>query len=209
MATTSDGGAPGQAPTAGERLPLTASQTVGPYLAIGLTWEHGDEAVDPGRPDAVRICGVLLDGAGDPVPDGMVETWQAHPDGRFHHPDDPRGAERAPEGFRGFARSQTGPDGGWSVLTLLPGAVPGPGGTSQAPHLDVSVFARGMLDRVVTRIYFSEHADVAAPGGHADDPVLQAVPAARRHTLVAQQVDGGYRLDIRLQGENETVFFDI
>ncbi len=191
------------------RLPLTASQTVGPYLAIGLTWPDGEQAVDPGTPGAVRISGTLYDGEGVPIPDGMVETWQAHPSGRFHHPDDPRGVERAPDGFRGFARSQTVEEGRWSVLTLVPGPVPGPDGTTQAPHVDVSVFARGMLDRCVTRVYFPEHADVAGPGGHAEDPVLRSVPQDRRHTLVAQQVDGGYRFDIRLQGENETVFFDI
>jgi protocatechuate 3,4-dioxygenase alpha subunit len=195
--------------TTRDRLPLTASQTVGPYLSIGLTWPDGEHAVDAGTPGAVRVGGVLLDGAGEPVPDGLVETWQAHPDGRFHHPDDPRGAVPPPEGFRGFARCQTGPDGGWSVLTLVPGAVPGPDGTTQAPHLDVSVFARGMLDRVVTRVYFPQHADLAGPGGHADDPVLAAVPAGRRHTLVARAADGGYRFDLRLQGANETVFFDL
>ncbi|MBI4943239.1 MAG: protocatechuate 3,4-dioxygenase subunit alpha [Actinobacteria bacterium] len=198
MPTTSDG-----------RPGLTASQTVGPYLAIGLTWEHGEEAVDPGTPGAVTVSGTLYDGEGVPIPDGMVEIWQAHPDGRFHHPDDPRGVAEAPPGFRGFARAQTVDGGRWSVLTLVPGAVPGPDGTTQAPHLDVSVFARGLLDRVVTRVYFPEHAGVAGPGGHAEDRVLAAVPEHRRHTLVAQQVDGGYRFDIRLQGENETVFFDI
>ena len=195
--------------TVRERLRLTSSQTVGPYLAIGLTWDDGEQAVDAGTPGAVTISGTLYDGAGEPVPDGMVEIWQAHPSGRFHHPADPRGVETAPEGFRGFARAQTVDGGRWSVLTLLPGAVPGPGGTTQAPHLAVSVFARGMLDRCVTRVYFPEHADVEGPGGHAEDVVLGSVPEHRRHTLVAQQVDGGYRFDIRLQGEHETVFFDI
>ena len=121
MATTSE-------PVAGERLPLTASQTVGPYLAIGLTWVDGEQAVDPAHPDAVRISGVLLDGEGEPIPDGMVETWQADPAGRFHHPHDPRGAVDAPEGFTGFARAQTVDQGRWSVVTLKPGPLPGPGG---------------------------------------------------------------------------------
>ncbi len=202
MATTSE-------PVAGERLPLTASQTVGPYLAIGLTWVDGEQAVDPAHPDAVRISGVLLDGEGEPIPDGMVETWQADPAGRFHHPHDPRGVVDAPEGFTGFARAQTVDEGRWSVVTLKPGPLPGPGGSTQAPHLDVSVFARGLLDRVVTRIYFPEDAEVDGPGGHAADPVLAAVPADRRHTLVAERTDDGYRFVIRLQGEGETVFFDL
>ncbi|HEY2203724.1 MAG TPA: protocatechuate 3,4-dioxygenase subunit alpha [Pseudonocardia sp.] len=177
----------------------TPSQTVGPYLAIGLPWPDGPAAVAPGTGGAVRIEGTLYDGAGDPVPDGMVETWQADPDGRFDHPDDPRGAAPGPAGFRGFARCATGPDGRYEIRTVLPGALPG-----QAPHLDVSVFARGLLDRVVTRIYFPEHADA-----HADDPVLASVPADRRPTLLAVAHDGGYRFDVRLQGAGETVFFDV
>jgi protocatechuate 3,4-dioxygenase, alpha subunit len=191
------------------RLGLTASQTVGPYQSIGLTWPDGEHAVDPTHPDAVTISGRLLDGAGDPVPDGLVETWQAQPDGRFHHPDDPRVSFDPPAGFTGFARAGTGPDGDWSVVTLLPGPVPGPAGSTQAPHLDVSVFARGLLDRVVTRIYFPDHAELPGPGGHAADPVLATVPAGRRHTLIAARCDGGYRFDLHLQGDDETVFFDL
>jgi protocatechuate 3,4-dioxygenase alpha subunit len=192
---------------AGERPPLTPSQTVGPYLAIALLWQDGETVVPEGTPGAIRIAGRVTDGAGDPVPDGMVETWQADPGGWFAHPDDPR--ERTDgagvSGFRGFGRSATGPDGEWSVLTLRPGSVPAADGTPQAPHLDVSVFARGMLDRVVTRIYFPQ--DEAAL---AADPTLRTVPAHRRSTLVAEATgDGGYRFDIRLQGDDETVFFDV
>jgi len=193
-------------------LALTPSQTVGPYLAIGLTWPDGELAWPRQSPDAgtrVRISGRLLDGLGDPVPDGMVETWQADPAGRFDHPDDPRTGDAAHGSHRGFARSTTDPQGRWSVETLLPGPVPGPGDTTQAPHLDVSVFARGLLHRVVTRIYFPQHAAEPGPGGHAQDPVLQAVPRARRPTLVARAVDGGYEHDLRLQGKDETVFFDV
>jgi len=194
----------------GGRLGLTPSQTAGPYLRIGLTWSGGEFAVPEGTPGAVTIGGLLLDGHGDPIPDGLVETWQADPDGRFHHPDDPRGiVPPAVAGFTGFARSRTEPEGRWSVTTLKPGPVPGPDGVLQAPHLDVSVFARGMLDRVVTRVYFPEEADGAGPGSHAADPVLAAVPADRRRTLIATAVDGGYRLDLRLQGEGETVFFTL
>ena len=187
--------------------PLTPSQTVGPFLALGLSWDGGRFAAPAAAPGAIRIAGRLLDGAGEPVPDGMLETWQADPDGRFDHPDDPRGAVPRPRQAALFGRCLTGPDGAWAVTTLRPGPVPGPGGSVQAPHLDVSVFARGLLDRVVTRIYLPEDADRAGPGGHRADPVLAAVPAPRRHTLVAEAVPGGYRLDIRLQGPDETVFF--
>jgi protocatechuate 3,4-dioxygenase alpha subunit len=185
------------------RRPATPSATVGPYLAIGLTWEDGPHAVDPGAPGALWLRGVVLDGNGDPVPDAMVETWQADPDGRFDHPDDPRGAAAYP-GFRGFGRAQTVPDGEYAVCTLKPGRVPDGDGGLQAPHVDVSVFARGLLDRVVTRIYFADEA-VA----NAEDPVLRSLPGDRRDTLVAERTADGYRLDIRLQGERETVFFDV
>src|SRR6478672_4797219 len=122
----------------------TPSQTVGPFLSIALPWPDGPQVVDPGAPGAIRIGGFLLDGAGDPVADGLIETWQADPDGRFDHPDDPRGRVA---GFRGFGRVATGPDGGWEIVTLKPGRVPGPGDTLQAPHIAVSVFARGLLHR--------------------------------------------------------------
>jgi len=174
----------------------TPSQTVGPYLAIGLPWEDGPTVVPEGTPGAVLITGCVYDGAKDPIPDAMIETWQADPDGRFDHPDDPRG--RVP-GFRGFGRCPTGPDGRYRILTLLPGPVQG-----QAPHIDVSVFARGLLDRVVTRIYFPENVDA-----NAADEVLNSVPAERRHTLIAGKTDEGYRFDVHLQGEGETVFFDV
>jgi protocatechuate 3,4-dioxygenase alpha subunit len=187
------------------RVPLTPSQTVGPYLAIGLTWADGEDVVPEGTEGAVFIGGLLTDGTGTPIPDGLVETWQADPGGRFDHPDDPRGAVRPDTtGFRGFGRSQTVNGGHWQVRTVKPGPVPTPDGGTEAPHLDVSVFARGMLDRTVTRIYFPEDGEA-----HATDPVLQAVDPARRHTLIATKVDGGYRFDIRLQGEDETVFFDL
>ena len=185
-------------------LGQTPSQTVGPYLAIGLTWEDGEYAVEPGRPGAFWLRGRLLDGAGEPVPDGMVETWQADPDGRFDHPDDPRGVARTP-GFRGFARSLTDPDGRWAVHTLKPGPVPDGLGGMQAPHIDVSVFARGLLDRVVTRVYFADE-DQA----NTHDGTLRALPDdAARSTLVARATDDGYRLDITLQGPDETVFFRV
>ncbi|ALG12621.1 protocatechuate 3,4-dioxygenase subunit alpha [Kibdelosporangium phytohabitans] len=171
----------------------TPSQTVGPFLSIGLPWPDGPTVVPEGTAGAIRIVGTVYDGAGQPVPDALIETWQADPDGHFDHPDDPSGPLR--KDFRAFGRCPTESDGTYWILTLPPGAIPG-----QAPHIDVSVFARGLLNRVVTRIYLAD--DPA-------DPVLSSVDPARRHTLIAQPTDHGYRFDIRLQGENETVFFDV
>jgi protocatechuate 3,4-dioxygenase alpha subunit len=183
-------------------LQLTPSQTVGPYFAIGLTWDDGPYVVEEGTEGAIWIRGQVTDGEGEPVPDAVIETWQADPAGRFAHPDDPRG----PSGgdFRGFGRAGTDAEGRYGILTLKPGPVPGPGGTTQAPHIAVSVFARGLLNRVVTRIYFADEADA-----NASDPVLASVPEAKRGTLIAERTDDGYRFDVRLQGEGETAFFDI
>jgi protocatechuate 3,4-dioxygenase alpha subunit len=179
------------------RLGETPSQTVGPFFHVGLPWADGPYAVAEGTPGAFWIRGTVVDGEGRPVPDAVVETWQADPAGRFDHPDDPRGAATGPAGFRGFARCPTGADGRYGVLTVKPGPLPG-----QAPHIDVSVFARGLLDRVVTRIYFPHEP------GNADDPALATVDPARRSTLLAVPADdGGYRFDITLQGADETVFF--
>jgi protocatechuate 3,4-dioxygenase alpha subunit len=164
----------------------TPSQTVGPFWAIGLPWDGDRYAVDPDRPGAVRIVGTVYDGEGEPVPDAIVETWQADP---------PTG-----DGFRGFARCGSDEGAGaYEIVTLRPGPVDG-----QAPHIDVSVFARGMLNRVVTRIYFADEAEA-----NAADPVLASVPADRRATLLAQPSADGYAIDLRIQGERETVFFSV
>jgi protocatechuate 3,4-dioxygenase alpha subunit len=190
---------------------LTPSQTIGPFLAIGLPWPDGPQVVDPATPGAITIAGRVLDGAGAPVSDALVETWQAGPDGRFDHPDDPRPGPARPgraPAFRGFGRSATDAGGSYRIVTLRPGALPAPGGGTEAPHLDVTVFARGLLDRVVTRIYFADEPDATAA-----DPVLATVPAARRGTLIATPPPGGepgaFRFDIRLQDPQETVFFDL
>jgi protocatechuate 3,4-dioxygenase, alpha subunit len=186
-----------------EIVGTTPSQTVGPFLSIGLTWGDGPYVVPKGMPGAVRIGGRVLDGDGTPVPDALVETWQADPDGRFDHPDDPRGPARSSiAGFRGFGRSATDENGEWWVLTIKPGRLPAPDGGVEAPHLDVSVLARGLMNRVVTRIYFPD--ETAA---NAADPVLRSVPEDRRSTLLADLADDGLRFDIRLQGDHETVFF--
>ena len=187
-------------------LPLTPSQTIGPFLAIGLPWPDGPFVVPEGTPGAISISGLVLDGAGEPVTDAMIETWQAAPDGSFAHPDDPRGPGAA--GFRGFGRCPTDSDGRYRIITLRPGALPGGGDRTEAPHIDVSVFARGLLDRVVTRIYFPDEA-----AANAADPVLAGLKDDRRATLIAAAVPGTgpgtYRFDIRLQGGRETVFFDV
>jgi protocatechuate 3,4-dioxygenase, alpha subunit len=177
---------------------------VGPFFAIGLPWEAGPIAVSPEDPEAIRIRGSVYDGAGDPVPDSMIETWQADPEGCFADLHGyGGGSSRA--GFRGFARCAADDhDGSFELVTLKPGRVPGPGEVLQAPHIDVSVFARGMLQRCVTRIYFADEVQA-----NAEDPVLASVPKARRETLLAQPVEGGYAFSIRLQGPSETVFFDV
>ena len=185
---------------------LTPSQTVGPYFAMRLPWPEGPFVVPAGTPGAVTIIGRLFDGAGDVIPDGMIETWQADPDGRFAHPDDPRGP--VPAGytaFRGFGRCEMSHDGSFKIVTLKPGALPFGDGQVEAPHIDVSVFGRGMLDRSVTRIYFPD--EVLA---NEADPVLRAVPADRRSTLIAVPLaDGLLQFDIHMQGDQETVFFDL
>jgi protocatechuate 3,4-dioxygenase, alpha subunit len=161
---------------------LTPSQTVGPYLSIGLVGRIGPELV-PGGP--VRVYGLVLDGAGEPVPDALVEVWQADEGGSYR------------PGL--FGRSDTREGGRFELVTVKPEAR-----DDQAPHLAISVFARGLLKRVVTRMYF--------PGDleNAVDPVLSRVPEERRSTLVAvPEDDGSLRFDIRLQGEGETVFFEL
>jgi protocatechuate 3,4-dioxygenase alpha subunit len=179
----------------------TPAQTVGPFLSLGLDWPDGPLVVDPAVPGAIRIAGRLLDGNGEPVGDGLIETWQADPDGRFPGAG---GASDGATGFRGFGRCLTDAAGGWEIFTLKPASLPVPGGDTEAPHLDVSVFARGLLHRLVTRIYFSDE-DAA----NAADPVLCTLPdEAARATLIARlDNDCRYRIDLHLQGPDETVFF--
>jgi protocatechuate 3,4-dioxygenase alpha subunit len=185
------------------RLGVSPSATVGPYLAIGLTWPDGEWAADEGTQGGIWIRGRVIDGAGDVVPDAMIETWQADPDGGFPSPEDPRGAASYP-GFRGYARVATG-SGEFAVFTVKPGRVPDGEGGLQAPHIDVSVFARGLLDRVVTRIYFADEAEA-----NAEDVVLRSLADdAARQTLIATPADDGYRFDVHLQGDRETVFFAV
>jgi protocatechuate 3,4-dioxygenase, alpha subunit len=265
---------------------ITPSQTVGPFLSLGLPWPDGPYVVPAGTPGAVRITGRVLDGAGMPVPDALIETWQADPAGRFAHPDDPRGpaggaldngapagvkgergtadgvpadgvpadgvpaegstpeggtagggaagggaaeggaAEGAagpggagsggslddrPSGFRGFGRCPTDEQGCYAINTVKPGALPAPDGGIEAPHIDVTVLARGLLNRLVTRIYFPDEAMA-----NGVDPVLRSLNPSRRTTLIAVPEPGALRFDIHLQdsdtggdGHEETVFFSL
>jgi len=186
-------------------LPPTASQTVGPYFHIGLPYEGGELLVDPDHPAAVRIRGTVTDGEGEPVPDSMIELWQAGPGGRYAHPEDTREDVPLEQGFSGFGRAAVDESGSFEFVTLKPGAVPAPEGGTQAPHINVSVFARGLLRHLPTRLYFPDEAEA-----NDADPVLSSIEPARRATLVAvEEEDGALRFDVRLQGEAETVFFDV
>jgi protocatechuate 3,4-dioxygenase, alpha subunit len=190
---------------------MTPSQTVGPYYAYGLTprgeYSWRDQFADPvATADAegtrIKLVGHVTDGDGKPVPDALVEIWQADAAGRYAHPRDTRA--RANSSFKGFGRCGTDKAGAFVFETIKPGVVPGPGGKPQAPHIVVCLFARGMLRHVYTRVYFPE--DTAA---HATDAVMALVPADRRGTLIAKRDGAAYRFDIRIQGGDETVFFDV
>ena len=183
--------------------PLTPSQTVGPFFAI-LVPERGRLRLRAdGTPGVqIRVEGSVRDGTGQAVSDALVETWQADEAGRYAHPDDPRhdGPDSA---FAGFGRVHTDADGCFRIETVKPGRVPGPG-RLQAPHLVVGLFARGLLARLVTRIYFDDEPS------NAGDPILARVPADRRSTLIAASRGGGlYGFEVVLQGPDETVFFDV
>ena len=189
-----------------ERTALPApSQTSGPFLSIGLLDGYlGSSLVPEDDPRAIRIRGRLLDGDGDPVPDGLIEIWQANSAGRYAHPEDARHDIPLEEGFLGFGRSGTVEDGWFEFVTVKPGRVPAPDGGLQAPHLVVTVFARGLLKHLVTRLYFPD--EVAA---NAEDPVLLGLEPDERETLVARVADADLRFDIVLQGDDQTTFFAV
>ena len=176
--------------------PPTPSQTVGPFFAI-LVPERGRVKLSADAPpgDPIRVDGTVRDGAGNAVPDALVEVWQADADDPRHRGPDPA--------FAGFGRVHTDPAGRFAIDTIKPGRVPGPG-RLPAPHLLVGLFARGLLARLVTRIYFDDEPS------NDGDPVLARVPPDRRPTLIAASRGGGAcRFDIALQGPDETVFFDV
>ncbi len=180
----------------------TPSQTVGPFFHLALPWPDGSDVVPEGMAGAVVLSIRVFDGAGSSVTDALVETWQADPGGRFDHPDDVRGP--GPTRFRGYGRCPTNAEGRAWFRTLVPGPLPAEEGMIEAPHVDVSVFARGMLHRLLTRVYFP---DFTEP--NTADPVLAGMAADERARLVATSVQGGYDFDVHLQGELETPFFDV
>jgi len=188
-------------------LALTTSQTVGPFFAPALLREDARRnvlATDQTTGERVRIEGIVYDGDGAPVPDALVEIWQANAAGRYNHPADTRPLPLDPT-FTGFGRAGTDDDGRFWFETVKPGRVPFRDGRMQAPHIVVTVFARGLLNHTVTRLYFADEPDTA------DDPVLALVPVERRETLIARPAgEGGlYRFDIVLQGRGETAFFNL
>jgi protocatechuate 3,4-dioxygenase, alpha subunit len=183
----------------------TPSQTIGPFFRIGSFAEELCELVDQGDRDAIRIGGILFDGEGTPVGDALVEIWQANRAGRYAHPEDDREEVPLEEGFDGFGRCPTDGDGHYEFVTVKPGPVPAPGGGMQAPHIEVSVFARGLLKRLATRIYFPDETEA-----NEADPVLSSIQdPAERTTLVAREENAGLRFDIHLQGDEQTTFFDV
>jgi protocatechuate 3,4-dioxygenase alpha subunit len=181
----------------------TASQTVGPYLHIGLDWLKRDQLAGPGvNGEPVTIEGRILDGDGTPVSDALIEVWQANAHGKYPHPDDRQDKPIEP-GFSGFGRVPTNDLGAFRFTTIKPGRIPGPDGRMQAPHLAITVFMRGLLKHLVTRLYFPDEPS------NLDDPILNLVPADRQPTLIAKATGPGtLEWNIHLQGEDETVFFD-
>jgi protocatechuate 3,4-dioxygenase alpha subunit len=185
---------------------LTPSQTIGPFFAVMLPL-GSNELVAPGTPGSIVIEGAVFDGAGAPVSDALIEIWQADRRGRYAHPGDPRFADVAdPPGFGGWGRCPTSADGTFRFVTVMPGAVVGVDERPQAPHVSVSLFARGLLRRLSTRIYFPTETHA-----NALDPVLSSIAdSAVRATLVAAEAGPArFRFDIRLRGENETAFFAV
>ena len=186
-------------------LSPTPSQTVGPFFHIGLPASAKSELVPPDHVRAVRIIGTVFDGNGEPVSDALIEIWQANSAGRYAHPEDTRHDIPREDGFKGFGRCATDAAGRFEFVTVKPGSVPGPDSRMQAPHIDVSVFARGLLKRLVTRVYFPDEEEA-----NEADPVLSAIPDRdARATLVAREEDGALRFDIHLQGDGETAFFSV
>ena len=183
---------------------LTPFQTLGPFFDFGLVIAGGDVVADAAAAGRhITLEGIVRDGAGSPLPDALIEVWQADASGKYRNPAD-AGSASSDVAFDGFGRVATDADGRFSFRTVMPGRAAGPDGRRQAPHVAVGVLARGILTRLVTRIYFEDEPS------NPEDTVLSLVPAARRHTLIARRMDGDrYRFDVVLQGADETVFFDV
>jgi protocatechuate 3,4-dioxygenase alpha subunit len=214
-----------------EPLGQTPWQTVGPFFHYGLPWRGGADLIGssdlgartelspkdhfllngparrgPIAGQQIEIIGQVFDASGAGVADAMIEIWQANAAGRYNSPYDRRETPALDPDFIGFGRGATDEEGGFRFRTILPGRTPGPGNSLQAAHIAVGVLGRGILKRLITRLYF------AGEDGHDDDPILCLVPTERRATLIAAKVHDApatYRFDIHLQGEHETVFFDV
>ena len=184
----------------------TPSQTVGPYFQLGLTNKHSVSCVagPQAKGERVNLRCRVLDGDGVPVDDAMIEIWQADGEGRYNHPDDRQNKLPDPA-CNGFGRMGSGQEGTCDFETVKPGRVPGPNGRLQAPHLNVAVYARGILLQLYTRVYF------AGDAANEEDAVLASVPPERRETLMARRDSRphGWHVDIHLCGPHETVFFDV
>ena len=179
-------------------LGQTPSQTVGPFYGYALPYAGGPDVRAAWQPDAIRLHGVVYDGAGDPIPDAILEVWGADAAGRA--PNERGSFQRDQHGFTGFGRAAVDRDGHYSFTTVKPGTAHG----GSAPYLLVTVFARGVLHHLFTRAYFDDESDA-----NATDPLLSSIDPARRSTLVAaSDAPASYRFDIRLQGDDETVFLD-
>lgn len=209
----------------------TPWQTTGPFLHFGLPWKGaadlaGDsdlgsrpDLVAPGhdygitrhhrerdraKGERIELTGQVWDNTGTPILDGLIEIWQANAAGRYASPDDPRHDVPADEHFTGYGRCALDKQGVFRFRTIRPGRVPGPGNSSQAPHIALGIIGPGFLKRLSTRIYFADAQE------NDEDPILALVAEKRRHTLLARRDNGNvYRFDIRLSGADETVFFDI
>ncbi len=186
-------------------LLTTSSQTVGPYVKIGFEPFTVVDLAPPGvTGERIALSGRVTDGDGKPVNDAVIEIWQANALGKYAHPED---AQDKPveAGFRGFGRCLSDAKGAYRFTTIKPGRVPGPGGAPQAPHIVVTVFMRGLLKHLITRVYFPDET------ANAEDPVLKLVPADRRATLIAKRSTtdkNALEWNVILQGQDETVFFD-
>ena len=194
---------------------VTPSQTIGPFAAPCLTpneagktnydWQqliNGNLVTPDAEGERIRIEGRMFDAAEAPIDGILFEIWQADGQGRYAHPRDPR---RTNSSFKGFGRIESNMDGTFAFDTVKPGRVPGPNGAMQAPHIVVAIHMRGILQHLFTRIYFADEAS------NAEDPILKLVPADRRDTLIAKRdgAGGAYKISFRIQGNRETVFFDI
>ncbi|HVF63952.1 MAG TPA: protocatechuate 3,4-dioxygenase subunit alpha [Casimicrobiaceae bacterium] len=181
----------------------TSSQTIGPYLHIGMTWAVNPQFAGPDvEGERIEVSGRIVDGDGKPVTDAMIEIWQANAAGRYAHADDDRDLP-LDASFTGWGRVITDDDGRFGFATVKPGPVPSPDGGVQAPHLNVTIFMRGLLKHLWTRIYFDGET------ANARDPVLARVGPARSGTLIAKRTPNGFVWNVVLQGADETVFFDV